>query len=82
MDPVKKQFLKDCAKYISGELSEIKLNGSRKVVTLFASALKESRSLYVALNEKKSMRDVIPILESKNSATNQLRETTGFVWPF
>lgn len=34
MDPVKKQFLKDCAKYISGELSEIKLNGSRKVVTL------------------------------------------------
>ena len=82
MDPVKKQFLKDCGRYIRGEISEIKLNGPKRAVILFANALKESRSLYVALNASKKMSDVIPVLESKKRATSQLRKTTGFVWPF
>jgi len=82
MDPVKRQFLKDCVKYIRGEISEIKLNGPRKTIGLFAEALKESKNLYTALHSSKKMPDVLPILESKRIATLQLRRTTGFVWPF
>jgi len=82
MDAAKKQFLKDCAKYIRGEISEVKLSGKEKTVLLFAEALKESRKLYTALQESDSMSGVIPILESKKKATGRLRKVTGFIWPF
>jgi len=82
MDPVKRQFLKDCVKYIRGEISEIKLSGPKKTIKLFSEALKESRNLYAALNSSKKMPDVLPILESKRTATLHLRRATGFVWPF
>ena len=82
MDPVKHQFLKDCAKYIRGEISEIRLNGPKKTIKLFAEALKESKNLYTALHSSKKMPTVLPILESKRAATSQLRKATGFVWPF
>jgi len=82
MDPVKRQFLKDCARYIRGEITEIRLNGPKKTIKLFAQALKESRNLYTALHADKKMSDVLPILESKKFATSKLRKATGFVWPF
>ena len=82
MNVAKRQFLKDCARYISGEIEEIKLRGSARTINLFAKTLKESRALYVVLETKKSISDVIPILESKKKAARLLHEKTGFVWPF
>ena len=82
MDEAKRHFLKDCARYIKGEISEVKLRGKKKTVLLFAETLRESKKLYIALQKSKQMSDVIPILESKKRATSRLRKVTGFVWPF
>ena len=82
MKAAKRQFLKDCARYISGEINEIKLNGSEKTIRLFARTLKESRALYVVLQTKKGIRDVLPVLESKKRAAKLLHAKTGFAWPF
>jgi hypothetical protein len=82
MDPFKRQFLKDCVKYIRGDIKEIRLKGQKKTIKLFAEALKESRNLYSVLNSDNEMSDVIPVLESKKFATSRLRKATGFVWPF
>jgi hypothetical protein len=82
MKQAKRQFLKDSARYIRGEINEIKLNGSKRTIKLFVEALRESRALYVALQKKTDMSHIIPILESKKQATSRLRERTGFVWPF
>ena len=82
MDKHKKQFLKDCARYIRGGVNEIKLRGPRKTTRLFANVLKESRLLFIALQTEKKMKVVIPVLESKKRAANLLRDKTGFVWPF
>jgi len=82
MDKHKRQFLKDCARYIRGEVNEIKLSGSKKTAQLFANALKESRLLFIALQNEKKMKLVIPVLESKRRAATLLRDKTGFVWPF
>ncbi len=82
MTIAKKQFLKDCARYISGEISEIKLNGSEKTIGLFANMLRESKALFVALQTKKNIADVIPVLESKKRAAKLLHKSTGFAWPF
>ena len=83
MRPVQIMFLRDCAKYIRGEINEIKLNGKKETIKLFACALKESRSLYTELNGgSREMSKILPILKSKKKATNLLRTSTGFVWPF
>jgi len=82
MNAAKRQFLKDCARYISGEIAEIKLSGSEKTIDLFARTLRESRALYVVLETKKNISDVIPVLESKKKAAKLLHAKTGFVWPF
>ena len=82
MKSAKRQFLRDSARYIRGEISEIKLNGSRRTIKLFVEALRESKALYIAFQKKTDMSDIIPILESKKLATGRLRQSTGFVWPF
>ena len=82
MNEHRDQFLKDCARYIRGEVNEIKLSGSKKVVRLFADTLKESRLLFIALQAEKKMKKIIPVLESKKKAASLLRDKTGFVWPF
>jgi hypothetical protein len=82
MTIAKRQFLKDCARYISGEINEIKLSGSEKTIGLFAHTLRESRALFVALQTKKNISDVIPVLESKKRAAKLLQKRTGFTWPF
>lgn len=82
MKQAKRQFLKDSARYIRGEINEIKLNGSKRTIKLFVEALRESRALYIALQKKTDMSHIIPILESKKQATSRLRERMGFVWPF
>ena len=82
MNPAKRQFLKDCARYIRGELSEVKLRGNEKTLVLFAEALRESKKLYTTLHDSDRMSDVLPILESKRKATKRLRKVTGFIWPF
>ena len=82
MKRARRQFLRDSARYIRGEINEIKLNGSKRTIKLFIEALRESRALYIALQKKTDMSDIIPILESKKVATGRLRERTGFVWPF
>ena len=79
----KKQFLRDCALYIRGELSEIKMHGKVSNVKLFIGALKESRELYKNLNsDMPNIKDVISSIERKRQATRKLKEKTGFIWPF
>lgn len=75
-----KHFLKNCALYIKGEVSEIKLKGNSKTVSLFAQTLSESRRLYIAL-QSDELRSVIPLLERKRAASKALRESTGYIWP-
>ncbi len=75
-----KQFLKECALYVKGEISEIKIHGKPKVVQLFATALSESRKFYIAL-QNEDFRNVVPLLEKKRAASRVLREQTGYIWP-
>ena len=80
MRDVRKTFLKECALYIKGELSEVKISGSKKTVSLFADVLSESRRFYLAL-ESGDLKKVLPQLAKKKQASNALRERTGYVWP-
>lgn len=80
MNDVKKSFLRDCALYIKGELTEIKISGPKKTVSLFSAVLSESRKLYLAL-EDDNLKSVIPQLIKKKHASQALREQTGYVWP-
>jgi len=80
MRKANKQFLRDCARYVKGELAEIKLKGDKKTVTLFANVLAESRKFYTAL-QGEDLKKVIPLLERKRRASAALREQTGYVWP-
>ena len=83
MPNTKKEFLRDCALYIRGDLPEVKMRGKLNDVKLFASALKESRGLYESLNnDTPSMREVVSKIERKRQATHELKERTGFIWPF
>tara|TARA_B100000519_G_C14064765_1_gene353828 strand:- start:43 stop:291 length:249 start_codon:yes stop_codon:yes gene_type:complete len=82
MNEHKRQFIKDCARYIRGEINEVKLTGPKQTVKLFAKTLKESRMLFIALQSESKMGVVIPLLESKKKAAALLRAKTGFVWPF
>jgi len=82
MNEHKRQFIKDCARYIRGEINEVKLTGPKQTVKLFAKTLQESRLLFIALQSEGKMAAVIPLLESKKKAATLLRAKTGFVWPF
>ena len=79
----KKEFLRDCARYIQGEVKEVRLRGKKKDCIPFANALKESRNLYERLNEENpSISNVMNALEKKKLASRRLRKVVGFVWPF
>jgi len=79
----KREFLHDCAKYIRGEMNEVRLRGNKKDCVLFASVLKESRSLYQTLNkDNPSISHVMKALGKKREATRELKKNTGFAWPF
>ena len=77
---VNKQFLKECALYIRGEVPEIKIRGNSKIISLFANTLSESRRLYLAL-QSGELSKTLPLLENKRAASRVLREKTGYVWP-
>ena len=80
MRKANKQFLRDCARYVKGELAEIRLKGDKETVKLFAKVLSESRKFYAAL-QGEDLKRVIPLLERKRKASATLREQTGYVWP-
>ena len=83
MPDTKKEFLRECALYIRGELPEVKMRGKLNDVKLFVGALKESRELYESLNDDTpDMKNVISKIERKRQATHELRKRTGFIWPF
>ena len=82
MNEHKRQFIKDCARYIRGEINEVKLTGPKQTVKLFAKTLQESKLLFIALQSENKMGAIIPLLESKKKAAALLRAKTGFVWPF
>ena len=82
MNGHKRQFIKDCARYIRGEINEVKLTGPKQTVKLFAKTLQESKLLFIALQSESKMGAIIPLLESKKKAAALLRAKTGFVWPF
>ncbi len=76
----KRQFLRDCALYIKGELSEVRITGSQKEVKLMAAVIAESRKLYLALQDG-DLRDVLPQLSKKRNSSRALKEQTGYIWP-
>jgi|GEM_PF-3823047 hypothetical protein len=80
MKNAKDKFIKECAMYIRGELSEIKIKGQKDVVQLFANVIAESRKFYTALQED-DLKKVMPVLERKKRASQVLRQKTGYVWP-
>jgi hypothetical protein len=74
------EFLRDCALYIKGDLSEVKISGKEEVTKLFANVISESRRFYLALEQSDSSK-VIPTLKRKRAASTLLREKTGYIWP-
>ena len=79
----RKEFLCDCARYIRGEVEEIRLHGKKKDVLLFADTLRESRGLFQCLNEKEPhVSKVLTALTKKRTASRKLKKATGFSWPF
>jgi len=80
MRNAKRTFLKECALYVRGDVSEVKITGSKKTVALFAKALSESRRFYLAL-ESGDLKNVLPQLAKKKEASKALKEQTGYVWP-
>lgn len=80
MKDAKEKFIKECALYIKGELSEVKIKGRKEVVQLFADVISESRKFYAAL-QTDDMKKVVPALENKRRASAILRQKTGYVWP-
>jgi len=80
MQEANKQFLKECALYVRGEVKQIKLRGKQETVKLFAEALSASRKFYVALEEG-DFKETVAMLKYKRSASGALRESTGYVWP-
>ena len=80
MKNAKDEFIKECAMYIQGELSEIKIKGRKDVVQLFANVIAESKKFYAVLQED-DLKKVMPVLERKKRASRVLRQKTGYVWP-
>ena len=80
MSDDKQAFIKECALYIKGELTEVKFSGTKKNVKLFADVLSESRKFFLALQEG-DLKNVLPQLAKKRQASKALREQTGYVWP-
>ena len=80
MYSTKRTFLKECALYVRGDISEVKISGSKKTAALFAKVLSESRKLYLAL-ESGDFKNVLPQLAKKKAASKALRKQTGYVWP-
>ena len=76
----KRIFIKECALYIKGQISEVRMSGAKKNVELFSRVLSESRKFYLALQEG-DIENVLPQLAKKRDASRALREQTGYVWP-
>ena len=76
----KKSFLKECALYIKGDISEVKISGNKNDVALVANVLSESRKFYLAL-ESGNLKAALPQLNKKRAASNALKKRTGYVWP-
>jgi len=75
-----KQFLKDCALYVKGDITELRFRGKPTVVEAFAKTLSASRKFYVAVQEE-SFPDAVSALKQKRAASKNLREQTGYTWP-
>ena len=75
-----KVFLRECALYIKGEVSSVKLRGDSRATRLFAEAISSSRKFYLTLQEG-DFNKVIPALKDKRDASKALREQTGYIWP-
>jgi hypothetical protein len=83
MQDNRREFLSDCARYIKGDISQIRLRGNKDDCILFATALKESRNLFEKLNEDNtSVSNVMNALTKKREATRKLSRHVGFAWPF
>ena len=80
MQQDRKQFIKECALYVKGDIEQVRLNGDTATVKLFADALSESRKFYIALQEG-DFKDALTALKRKRNASSVLREQTGYVWP-
>lgn len=80
MSDDKQIFIKECALYIKGHVSEVRISGSKKNVELFSKVLSESRKFYLTLQEG-DFKNVLPQLTKKRAASRALREQTGYVWP-
>ena len=80
MQQARKQFIKECALYVRGDVSHVRLAGDSNTVKLFATTLSESRKFYVALQEG-DFKDAVAALKRKRAASSALREQTGYIWP-
>ena len=80
MQQDRKQFIKECALYVKGDIESVRLRGDTATVKLFADALSESRKFYIALQEG-DFKEALTALKRKRSASCTLREQTGYVWP-
>ncbi len=82
MRPMNKEFYQDCAKFICGYISEIKITGNKKIVESISDVLLKSKKLYELLNDPASdMPIIIEGLRAKRNATSALKAETGLIWP-
>lgn len=75
-----KRFLRDCALYVKGDITELRFRGKPTVVEAFAKTLAASRKFYIAIQEE-SFPEAISALKQKRAASKVLSEQTGYTWP-
>tara|TARA_Y100001970_G_C14256891_1_gene876230 strand:+ start:3573 stop:3824 length:252 start_codon:yes stop_codon:yes gene_type:complete len=82
MRPTNERFYQDCAKFICGYISEIKITGDKKIVQFISDTLLKSKKLYELLNDPTSdMSVIIEGMKAKKVATSKLKAKTGLIWP-
>jgi len=71
------------ARYIMGECKTVDFAGPKERVECIVEALRESRRLYIALeDESVSLAEVLKIVASKNNAAQKFKKVTGRNWHF
>ena len=77
-----KNLMAESVMYITGRKQNLKVSGPRNQVKAYEGALSASRSLYEALeNKKSSLKQIEKLVEAKKVASAIYLQETGTEWP-
>ena len=73
-------LMKSSAKFILGEGTGVKLTGSSDRIKAYRDVLLDSKSLYDALCEEKSLQEISHLIDNKRKSAQKFHEITGIIW--